>query len=136
MTKVIEITKPFLREAREEMEAALKEFGEKYGLTITVGSASFMPGPGGNATFKVELATQTDDGEANTRRAADFKRYAPMYGFKPEHLFGEFTYAGTRYKLVGFSPKASRFPLIVERVPDGKAFKMPLEAAASLKDKK
>jgi len=94
-----------------------------------------MPGIGGNATFKVELATQTDDGEANTRKAAEFKRYAAMYGFKPEHLYAEFNYAGRTYKLTGFSPKASRFPLIVERVPDGKAFKMPLEAAASLKGK-
>lgn len=51
----VEINNRFLLNARAEMEQALKEFGEKYGLKIRVGNATYSPGVDGNATFKVEL---------------------------------------------------------------------------------
>jgi len=131
----VEITRQFLVNAREEMGIALKEFGEKYGLKITVGSASYTAGEAGNATFKVELATQNESGRVFTKKSNDFLMHAERLGFLPEDLNKEFKYAGNTYKLIGVNPKSYKYPLIVERVPDGKQFKMPLEAANALKTK-
>ena len=132
MSKVTEMTRPFLRAARVEMEAELKDFGEKYGLTISIGDARFTKG---NAAFKVQLATTGSDGTVNTQEAENFKLNAHQFGLKPEHLNAEITYLGRKYKLVGLSPKSTKFPLIVERIPDGKGYRMPLYAAAPLQER-
>lgn len=134
MSKITEITRPFLRDARDEIEAALSEFAEKYGIAVSVGNASFTPGPGGYATFKLELATKTPAGEVNTKQAADFNLYCYRYGLKPEHLNREISFAGRDYKIIGLMPKSSRYPLLAERVDDGKHVKLPIEAARLLKD--
>ena len=131
MSKVTEITRPFLRAAREELEAELKDFGEKYGLTLSVGAARFTKG---NAAFKVQLATTSDDGTVNTREAENFKLNAHQFGLKPEHLNSEITYLGRKYKLVGLAMNSIKFPLIVERIPDGKGYRMPLYAASSIRE--
>jgi len=131
----VEITRQFLLTAREEMGQALKEFGEKHGLKITVGHASYTAGVDGNATFKVELATQNESGLVFSKKSNDFLMNAERLGFLPEDLNKEFKYAGTIYKLIGFNPKSYKYPLVVERVRDGKQFKMPLEAANVLKTK-
>ena len=131
MSKVTEITSSFLRTARGELEAELQDFGEKHGLTISVVSARYMPG---NATFKLQLATTCNDGSVNTKEAENFRLNAHLFGLKPEHLNAEITYLGKRYKLVGLASNSIKFPLIVERIPDGKGFRMPLWAAASLQE--
>ena len=129
MSKVTEITGPFLRAAREEMEAELKDFGEKYGLTISIGTARYTKG---NAAFKLQLVTTCSDGTVNTQEAENFKLNAHQFGLKPEHLNAEITYLGRKYKLVGLAPNSIKFPLIVERIPDGKGYRMPLYAASSI----
>lgn len=128
MPKITEITREFLRDARTEMMEDLKAFGERHGLTVTVGNASFTAGVGGNATFKVELATQAADGTANTQAVVDFNRCASLYGLKPHHLNMTFDYGGEKYKLVGLNPKAHKLPLIAQQLRNGKTYKMPITA--------
>lgn len=134
MAQVTEITKPFLRDAREEMTAALREFGERHGIKVTVGNASFTPGAGGNATFKVELATRTPEGEVNTKEMTAFRQHATMFGLKPEQLGIEFTLGGSRYKLVGLNPRARSMPLLGENKANGKVYKLPLYALDYLRE--
>ena len=77
------IDRQFLRTAREEIQNILKDYADKHNLQISLGSASFTSE---NATFKLELATKTTDGSVNTKKAADFKLYASMYGLSPDDL--------------------------------------------------
>jgi hypothetical protein len=122
-----------LRELREAITAALEVVGKQYGIKITAGSASYM---NESATFKVELATVTSDGTAMTKEASAFKRSCGLYGLKPEHLFAEINYAGSRYKITGLTGGRSwKYPIAVERIPDGKRFKLPESAVASLQNK-
>ena len=94
---------------------------------------TYTQGVNGNASFKVELATLNEAGHANTQKSKDFLLHARRHGFPPDSLNKEFKYAGTIYRLIGFKPQSYKYPLIVERVSDGKQFKMPLEAANVLK---
>jgi hypothetical protein len=60
--------------------------------------------------------------------AAAFTRYAASEGIDPDALGKTVTYGGYEYRIVGFRPKASKFPIMVERVSDGKrmAFTAPI----------
>lgn len=126
------IDRQFLRTAREEIQNILKDYADKHNLQISLGSASFTSE---NATFKLELATKAKDGSVNTKKAEDFKLYASMYGLSPDDLDREFNWGGNVYRLIGLSPRANKFPLIVERISNGKSYKMPLESIPFRKDR-
>lgn len=45
-------------------------------------------------------------------------------GLSPD-LYGKYVTArGVRFKIVGFNPRAQKYPVIAERVPDGVSFKL------------
>ncbi len=133
MSQVTAITKPFLRDARVEMMVALREFGERHGLVVTVGNASFIPGVGGSATFKVELATKTADGVVNTKEMIAFQQHATLFGLKPEHLGTQFTWQSSRFQLAGLAPRSAKYPLLATKLADGKMYKLPLAAVEFLR---
>lgn len=127
-----EINRTVLRELRGEIEEALKDLGEKHGVVFSVGSANFLPTV---ATFKLEVATKAEDGTVNTKDAENFRSLCYLYQLRPEHLHKLLTFNGTQYKLVGLNPRSGKYPLIVERVSDGKGFKLHSSAADSLRNK-
>jgi hypothetical protein len=111
---------------REDLQAALKVVSDKHGIQIEVGRATFTPK---NATFKVEIATVSEDGTANTQEATNFIQFCSLYDLKPEHLGAEFTFRGDRYKVAGLaSGRSHKFPILADRIPDGKTFKFPAES--------
>lgn len=57
----------------------------------------------------------------------NFMRFAHLYGLKPQDHGREFVSNGVRYRLTGLAPNRPRFPILGERVPDGKKFKFPRE---------
>lgn len=114
---------------RQPLEDALSVIEKQFGVKVTVGNASFT---GENVTFKVELATVAADGTVNDKHVSDFKMLCGMYDLKPEHLGAEVVYAGTTYKITGLNPKAPRYPINVERVSDGRGFRLPERAVRAL----
>ena len=80
MSKVTEITSSFLRTVRDELEAELQDFGEKHGLTISVRAARYTSR---SATFKLQLATTSNDGTVNSREAENFRLHSHLLGLKP-----------------------------------------------------
>lgn len=107
---------------RPELEAALQSVATKYGVSISLGSASFSPD---NVTFKLIVAVKSASGDAMTKEASDFKMFCNMYGMKPSDLHREFTYGGNRYKLLGCKPRSSRFPIIALKLATNQRFKLP-----------
>lgn len=125
---ITSLTKQNLAELRKAMQAAVDEVAERFGVKINVGSATFQPS---NATFKLTVATETEDGEAMTKEAECFRMYAPLIGLKPDDLFRVFNFRGDSYKLVGYAPKSRKFPILARR-SDGRTFKFPEDSVKSL----
>lgn len=107
---------------RTRLEEALEGFGEKFGCEVKVGNASFDR-DGGYCTFKLELAVVGEGGVVQTKEMSNFRQLAALYGLKPEDLGAEFTARGETYRIIGANPKSGKYPIIGERVKDGKGFK-------------
>ena len=118
------IDKPFLKKIRPEIEAALAEVGKRFGVELTLGNASYADT---YATFKLNVATIGDNGELNTKKAEEFKRYAPAYGLKSDDFGREFRSNGDRFKITGLNTRAHRHPVIAESLSNGKEYKFSLE---------
>jgi hypothetical protein len=114
--------KPAVRTLRDQIQAALDELGEQLDVEIKLGSATFTSD---NITFKMEVASLNDDGEAISRMVTDFQRMAGIYGLNQDDLNREFTMRGNTYKLVGAVPRRSKYPLVCEA--NGKRFKFAPE---------
>jgi cell division ATPase FtsA len=118
------INKDTLRLLREEINEAVNSVAEKHGIKIHAGNATYSHS-GTNATFKLEVAIEKD-GEVIDKDAQSFLDYATLLGLEPEMLFKQFKAYGKTYKLVGYSPRAQKYPFLAER--DGKRYKLPKDA--------
>jgi len=110
------------RVLRDALNEAVKSVADQYDVTIKAGSANFSPE---SVTFKVEVCVKGEDGQTQDKAAADFKQNAWKYGLSPDDLDREFSTGTDTYRLVGCKPRASKYPLIGERITDGKRFKFP-----------
>jgi len=72
---------------------------------------------------KLLVAVKGETGEFESPAAIAFNANAAFYGLKPEDLGRVFSQHGTAYKITGLAPNASRYPILAERVHDGKGFK-------------
>ena len=107
---------------RRALEPALKELGEKHGVTIAVGRGSYG---GETGTLKLELATLGENGEVESPAAKEFKAYADIFGLKATDLGRRFVSKGNEFVISGLKPRNRTYPIIATRVSDGKTFKFP-----------
>ena len=116
------LTKSQLQEVRNLINSKLEEVGEQTGMQIKLGNCSYNHS---NATFKLEVATLSEDGEVNTKEAEAYKQYAQYNhtGLKPEWLFSNFTSDGDSYTLIGWKPRSSKYPALCKRA-DGNVYKL------------
>lgn len=114
------IDRTFLRQFGAEAQEALEKVASKHGVSVSYKGARFSSA---NATIKFEIATVGRGGEVNTREVESFKRSARRYGFEPEDLGSEFTVRGETFKIVGLNTRAHKYPIVGERVTDGRRFK-------------
>ena len=122
MSKIKSFDRTHCTKLREELNTALKALGEKYGVNIHAGNASYSDEL---CTFKVELATIGANGLKASKAGEDFKRYAKRLNMKEEHLGQEFKMNGKVFVLTGFKPRASKFPFIATNKADGQSYKLP-----------
>jgi hypothetical protein len=121
--KIQEFNRANVRALHAEVEAALKPIAEKYGLLLERKGRTFyrdsLP-----AGFQFVVATEGADGEVLDSKAKDFQRLAGSFGLKAEDLGKEFISGhGERYRITGLNPRAKRYPILGERVSDGKTYK-------------
>lgn len=107
------IDKAMLKEMREEIDEALKALGEKHGVELHAGNASFTA-DGGH--FKLEISTITDSGQTMDRYAQEFLRYSYKHRVPKEALFCKL--GSTGEILRGFLVRARTVPFVIE-YPDG-----------------
>lgn len=109
-----------VRQYRQLIETVLKPLGEKLGVSISVGNASFTAN---NVRFKLEVAKVAATGEVISNDAESFSYNATKYGLQPSDLNREFTLRGTTYKIVGCKPRSWKRPILVAD-RRGKIFKI------------
>tara|TARA_Y100000034_G_scaffold44047_2_gene53987 strand:- start:492 stop:869 length:378 start_codon:yes stop_codon:yes gene_type:complete len=121
----MQITRPLLRELREEMADALAGVARKFDVSIEVGTASFQST---NATFKVHVVPNNADGSESSIDGENFKRHAASFGFQPTDLGRKFHSMGTFYTIVGLKPKSWKRPILATD-SRGKTYKFTAETA-------
>ena len=123
--KITQFGRPELRVLREELDALLGKFAAERGISLKTGGIKFDATA---VTIKVEGSIVTADGVVQSKERSAFARYCAIFGFKPEHLGATFKSGPTMYRITGLNPGAPRFPVLAERVYDGKGFKFPEES--------
>jgi hypothetical protein len=105
------------------MDAKLKELGAEFGINLKSSHISFT---NTNATIKVEAAVKAANGEVVTKEAQDFKRWAMVFGLKPEWLGKTFkSQDGCNVIIRGLKPKSKKYPVLGYNSYDGKTYKYP-----------
>jgi len=122
MTKIKEFSRQNLKEVRRAIDAALKIVGDEMGFSIELGNnISFSP-----TSFNGKItAAITANGESP--RIAAYRenliRYSSLTDVKEEHIGATIKISKGRLgKLIGYSPKSTKYPFIVE-LPDGNLIK-------------
>jgi hypothetical protein len=114
-----------LKMLEASIDEALKPVAEKYGIQIKRLGGSFSPS---DFRVRLECAVKNEDGTFETSERADFKLFAPTIGLSSSDLDTEFEYNEVKYKIIGMKTRSHKYPIIGERVPDGKRFKFPASA--------
>jgi hypothetical protein len=128
-----------LKTLRADIDAAFAAIRQKHGVSISIGNISYSPE---KATSRVTIVAVGDPNLASDPRAAaavkmqsDFKLYASSFGLKAEQYGAIIKHGRDSYKLVGFAPRSPRFPILATNLTNGKTFKLPESAIASLQSK-
>ena len=120
MNKITEFDKKNLSQLRWEIDFALANIGEKYGVKITTGTARFTDS---TATFKLEAAV-IRNGKAVSREMETLEMYLGLLGLTEEHLEMVFK-IGTSdklFKLSGYNPRKSKNPVMLNLVGTDKTY--------------
>lgn len=126
--KTTTIDRELLKLIRPEIDAALKAVADKFGISIKAGKAAFSAM---NATFKLELAVISENGDVVNKDAERFDKYAHLVGLLPEHRGAQVQLGAASYKITGLkSVIDGKFPIIAQRT-DGKSFCLSVSAVKS-----
>ena len=122
MKKVTSFNRQNIRQINSELEAALKQVAEKYGLEVKLGNTRFTSD---NFTTKVQVATVGEGGITMSKEATDFNRYKTILGINME-LGQEFQRSGKTFTIVGLKPRSKKYPILA-KCSDGKTYKLPVD---------
>lgn len=103
-----------------DIEAALQPVAETHGLQIKSKGGRFDDT---TYTAKIECS-EISNGVAQTPKRREFISMCDAFGLKPEQLDATFKVRGETYRITGLAPSRQRYPVIAERVSDGKSYKM------------
>jgi len=124
----MEINRTLLRTLRAEINTEIEKVGQKYGISLRVGNASFTPE---TFTFKLEGGLIVN-GIAIDRDRQAFKANALYLGLAPNDLGREFNFQGNVYKIVGLKPSSKKYPVVGLNIATGKKFKFAVADVKAL----
>ena len=115
-----QLTSSTLKMLRVGMQNVLDDVADEHNITVRVGNASYS---GKEATFKVHITLNNSNLPTSEEESYDL--HATLYGLPKR---GEFvTLNNTIYKLVGFKPRSTKYPVLATDVKTNKTYKLPLE---------
>jgi hypothetical protein len=107
----MKMTRLNLQGFRNSFQNQLKDLEQHYGVKVELGNISFR-----DNQFTTKM-TVTNVGDASTSLAeVKFGNLCSKYGFQKSDYNRTVMVNGKKYKLVGFKPRATRYPCIVENV--------------------
>jgi hypothetical protein len=107
---------------RIEVEQALKSVAEKYGINISCGSISYTSS---NIKMTVNALQKEVDGISYAQ--SEFNKTCIWYGLKPEDYNKEVEFQGEKFIITGINPKASKMPINITKVSNGKQYKVRVD---------
>jgi hypothetical protein len=110
-----------IQQLRGEIDAALKEVGERHGITIKAGNGHY----GATGDLKLVLTPKTASGETQSKEELDYKQWHAVYNLPVDGLGKRFLNAGTEYTICGMKPSSRSYPVLGRR-GDGRVFKFPV----------
>jgi hypothetical protein len=119
-----------IRAVLDQTFALLESEMKALGVKVSVGRASYSATSVGSASFKVEFAEISSDGNVATRESQDFKVNAFIFGLKPEDLYRSFQMGGKSFKVVGLRTRATAKPILCES--NGKQYIFPAETVKAM----
>jgi len=124
------ITKDRARSIMEDARHALEEVARKHEVEVGALRARFSTSA---LTLRCELARVNEDGDAETKHWTEYKRRAIIDPqLDPAALGTIRTWGGVTYRITGYRPRSTRYPIQAERTRDGKTFRLPKRIAAPL----
>lgn len=122
------ITRNIVKSLDIDINAALKQISEKYGIALNLKSIRFS-----SETLKISI-----DGVAgglenpNAALENDFKRNYICYGLTADALGKTFISGGQEFKIIGSKSRNSKMPIIAMKVSTGQKYKFPASNVAFL----
>ena len=144
--KITAIDRKALQHLRGVIDSALEELSNKHGWGIELKLANGTYNGTTNGHYKLNLNLIDDSGAVMTEEAEDFKRYAELYGLKPEWLGENFTYTSYKqltkqgstpetYKIIGFKARARKRQILTEHIESGKRVVWPAKNVLELMER-
>ena len=139
--KITAIDRKALQYLRGVIDSALDELSNEqgWGIKLQLGNGSYS---GSNGHFKLNISAIDESGTVVTEEAEDFKRYAELYGLKPEWLGEIFTYSSVKqggtpetYKIVGFKARARKRQILTEHIESGRRVVWPAKNVLELMER-
>lgn len=106
-----------------ELEGAIKEVCEKFGLSYAPGSVTYS-----DTSYKTRLqitTTETEEGKPFNAGAAEFEKHCVWHGIPRDWLNKTFTVRHKKYKIVGWNNRKRKNKVILEDMT-GETFIAPV----------
>ena len=124
MSNLKSIGRPGAKLMRVEMQEALDNIGKRYGMAFEIGRITFDDN---SIKASVEAVLTTAPGES--KMAVDFRKHCFKHNLNPSDLGRTFTNTRLeRFTIVGLKPRNRKYPIIGQRISDGKQFKFTSHA--------
>lgn len=114
-----EMTRERVKLLAEDVEAAVQEVAERWGLSVKYGGGNYAPT---SAVLKFEFAVVAADGRVLSREAMDWAVHAPRFGLPKDGVGKQFATHNGVYQIEGWKPANTKYPILAKRT-DGKQFK-------------
>jgi hypothetical protein len=116
MGKEMAITRAMFPKFRTDLDDALKALGDKYGVTMSLGTIRYSDTEFSGKLMAVskEATSGVEADDGNLKWKAAFLKNARVYGLTPEDLGKDIVLSGITYKIVGARPKAGQ-PIVLKR---------------------
>lgn len=114
-----EITKGVLKMLRMDMQYILGGIAKEHNIALRVGNASYS---GKEATFKLHMTLNNSN--MPTKEEEDYDFYARVEGLPKRGTI--ISIRNTKYKLVGFKSRSTKYPIIALDMENNKRYKFPI----------
>ena len=112
------------RSFQSAMVKAMDDLAEEYDVEITQAGHIYTDA-GQHFEPKFRVTVLDAEGDAFNPSVEEFKRHAEYYGLEVDDLGRTFrsSISGELFKITGCKPSHTKYPIIADRVSDGKGYK-------------